>query len=337
MTHIEERYGLPTIMSVVTFERPGGPDVLQVGERAVPEPGLDDVLIHVAAAGVNGPDIMQRKGLYPPPKGASDLLGLEVSGEIVSCGANVTNQQVGDKVTALVNGGGYAEYCLACSSHCLPIPGGVSMEAAAGLPEAFFTIWSNIFTGADLQKGEVLLIHGGAGGLGSAAIQLGKSIGATVYATEYPDSRCEYCLEIGADRAINYQNEDFVEVIRSEVGGANVILDIVGGEYVQRNIKAAAPDARIVQLAFALGSKMELDLMPIMLKRLSYTGSTLRSRSSDYKAFIARELLQKVWPNITAGSIAPNANSVFRFSEALKAHELMQSAQHIGKILLKPR
>jgi NADPH2:quinone reductase len=324
-----------TDMTVVEMTSPGGPSVLVAGRRPTPRAGKGEVLIRVAATGVNGPDLMQRRGLYPAPQDASDLLGLEVSGEIVEIGDGVARWSTGDLVTALTNGGGYAGYATVDARHCLPIPKGVSIIDAAGLPETFFTVWSNIFMGARLSSGETLLVHGGAGGIGTTAIQLGKAFGATVIATDSPEQRCNVCRELGADRAIDYAKEDFVEIVR-EYKGANVILDIVGGPYVERNIKAAAPDGRIVQLAFALGSKVELNLMPIMLKRLTYGGSTLRTRSPAFKAQVAKELEERVWPHIASGRIKPVTNRVFPFHEAAAAHALMESAEHVGKILLTP-
>ncbi|WP_245893393.1 NAD(P)H-quinone oxidoreductase [Devosia naphthalenivorans] len=327
---------LPNEMAVVEMRAPGGPEVLVLGRRQVPAPAAGEVLIEVAAAGVNGPDMMQRKGLYPPPAGASDLMGLEVSGIIVAVGAGVTAWAVGDSVTALTNGGGYAEYCAVDSRHCLPIPENVSVQDAAGLPETFFTVWSNIFSPRRLQPGASFLVHGGAGGIGSTAIQLGKALGAKVYATESPAARCDFCRDLGADRVIDYANEDFVGVLREEAGGADVILDIVGGSYVARNIKASAPGAHIVQIAFALGSKIEIDLVPIMLKRLTYTGSTLRSRSPEFKAEIAAELRSAVWPHFASGKIRTLVGRVLPFSQAVAAHQLMEQAGHLGKILLVP-
>jgi NADPH2:quinone reductase len=327
--------GKTTEMNVIQMTGPGGPSVLVPGRRPRPSAAGGEVLIRVAAAGVNGPDLMQRKGLYPAPPGASDLLGLEVSGDVAEVGAGVTRWSVGDKVTALTNGGGYAEYVPVDARHCLPVPKGLSLLDAAGLPETFFTVWSNIFMGAGLTAGETLLVHGGAGGIGTTAIQLGKAFGATVIATDSPEARCKICRDLGADRAVDYRTEDFVEIARG-YKGANVILDIVGGPYVERNIKAAATDGRIVQLAFALGSKVELNLMPIMLKRLTYGGSTLRTRSPEFKARVAAELEQRVWPLIESGRIKPVTGSTFPLAEAAAAHALMESAEHVGKILLQP-
>jgi putative PIG3 family NAD(P)H quinone oxidoreductase len=322
-------------MKVVEISAPGGPEVLKPAERPVPQPKDGEVLIKVAAAGVNGPDIMQRKGLYPAPQGASDLPGLEVSGEIVAVGGNVQRWKMGDRVTALTNGGGYAQYCVADALQCLPIPKGVDLRDAAGLPETFFTVWSNVFIGAQLKSGETFLVHGGAGGIGTTAIQLGKAFGAKVIATDSPEARCQACRDLGADRVVDYKQEDFVDVVRQE-SGANVILDIVGGPNIEKNFKAASPDARIIQLAFAAGSKVEVNLMPVMLKRLTYTGSTLRTRPPAFKARIASELEAQVWPHIEAGRIRVVVNTTFPLAEASKAHAMMESAGHVGKILLVP-
>lgn len=325
---------VPSTMNVVEMTGPGGPEVLKAGQRPVPTPKPGEVLIKVAAAGVNGPDLMQRKGLYPPPAGASDLLGLEVSGEIVTAGSQVQRWKPGDRVTALTNGGGYAEYCPVDAEHCLPIPNGIDLIDAAGLPETFFTVWSNLFMGVGLKAGETLLVHGGAGGIGTTAIQLAKVFGCKVIATDSPESRCSICRDLGADRVIDYRIEDFVEVVRGE-GGANVILDIVGGPNIERNFKAASHDARIVQLAFPLGSKVDINLMPVMLKRLTYTGSTLRTRPVEFKSRTARELEAKVWPEIAQGKIRVVTHRTFPLAEAAQAHALMESSQHVGKILLR--
>jgi NADPH:quinone reductase len=324
---------LPKTMRAVEISTAGGPEVLRPTERPVPQPGKGEVLIEVAAAGVNGPDLMQRKGLYPAPAGASDLPGLEVSGTIVALGPDVSDWSLGNEVAALTNGGGYAQYCVADALQCLPIPMGVSLRDAAGLPETFFTVWSNVFIGARLEAGETFLVHGGAGGIGTTSIQLGKAFGAKVIATDSPEARCRICRDLGADHVIDYREEDFVEVVR-KAGGANVILDIVGGPNIEKNIKAAAPDARIIQLAFALGSKVEINLMPVMLKRLSYTGSTLRTRPPEFKARVARELREQVWPHIEQGRIRTVTSQTFPLVEAAKAHSAMESAVHTGKVLL---
>lgn len=325
---------LPATMQAVEISAPGGPEVLKPVERPLPVIKDHEVLIKVVAAGINGPDIMQRKGLYPAPAGASDLPGLEVSGEIVAKGAKVQRWNTGDKVVALTNGGGYAEYVAVDAEHCLTVPKGISMIDAAGLPETFFTVWSNVFIGAGLKAGETFLVHGGAGGIGTTCIQLGKAFGAKVIATDSPEARCRVCKDLGADRVVDYRAEDFVEVVRSE-GGANVILDIVGGPNIEKNLKAASHDARIIQLAFGAGSKVEINLMPVMLKRLSYTGSTLRTRPDAFKARIARELEAQVWPHIASGKIRVVTHSALPLQDANKAHALMEASQHTGKILLK--
>ena len=325
---------IPVTMKAVEISAPGGPEVLKPTERPVPAPAANEVLIQVAAAGVNGPDLMQRKGLYPAPAGAPDLPGLEVSGTVVAVGANVERWRVGAEVTALTNGGGYAQYCADDAQHCLPIPKGVSLRDAAGLPETYFTVWSNVFIGAGLKAGETFLVHGGAGGIGTTAIQLGKAVGAKVIATDSPEERCRICRELGADRVVDYRSEDFVDVVRSE-GGAQVILDIVGGANIEKNFKAASHDARIIQLAFALGSKVEVNLMPVMLKRLTYTGSTLRTRPAAFKARVARELEAQVWPWIESAKIRVVTSRTFPLAEAAQAHALMESSGHTGKILLE--
>jgi len=320
-------------MRAVEISQPGGPEVLRPVVRPVPSPGPGEVLIKVAAAGVNGPDLMQRKGLYPAPPGASDLPGLEVSGVVAAVGDKVKRWSPGNPVAALTNGGGYAEYCTVDASHCLPVPKGIALHDAGGLPETFFTVWSNVFLGAGLSAGETFLVHGGAGGIGTTAIQLGKVFGAKVIATDSPAERCAFCRDLGADRVIDYKQEDFVEAVRQE-GGANVILDIVGGPNIEKNFKAASHDCRIIQLAFAAGSKVEINLMPVMLKRLTYTGSTLRTRPPAYKSRVAQELEAKVWPQIEGGRIRVVTRQSFPLDQAAKAHALMESAQHIGKIVL---
>jgi putative PIG3 family NAD(P)H quinone oxidoreductase len=320
-------------MKVIEISKPGGPEVLTLAERPMPQPKDGEILVKVAATGVNGPDMMQRKGLYPAPAGASDLLGLEISGEVTAVGAGVTRWKIGDKLCGLTNGGGYAEYCVIEASHCLPVPKGVSLIDAAGLPETYFTVWSNVFIGAQLKAGETFLVHGGAGGIGTTCIQLGKAFGAKVIATDSPDARCQVCRDLGADRVIDYRQTDFVEVVRTE-GGADVILDIVGGANIEKNIKAASPDARIIQLAFAAGAKVEINLMPIMLKRLTYTGSTLRTRPNAFKARVAQELEAQVWPLIEAGKIRIVTGRTFALDGAAQAHAMMEAAGHTGKILL---
>lgn len=322
-------------MKTIEMKQAGGPEVLETGERPVPDVREGEVLIRVTAVGVNGPDLVQRRGHYPPPKGASDLLGLEVSGEIVSCGQDVKGWAVGEHVCALTNGGGYAEYVAVDAAHCLPIPAGVSLTDAAGLCETYFTVWSNLFFEQKITPGHVLLAHGGAGGIGSTAIQLGNQLGYEVFTTCATAGDCEYTVELGAKRAINYHEEDFVDILRA-AGGANLILDIIGGDYVARNIKAASADARIVQLAFNAGSKVEINLMPIMLKRLVYTGSTLRSRPESFKAEVAADLKAKVWPLFDEKRLATQTYQVFPFEKAAEAHQMMETAAHRGKILLSP-
>lgn len=325
---------LPATMQAVEISAPGGPEVLKPVTRPLPVPKAQEVLIKVTAAGINGPDIMQRKGLYPAPAGASDLPGLEVSGTVVAVGAAAKRWKEGDRVVALTNGGGYAEYVAVDAEHCLAAPQGLDLVDAAGLPETYFTVWSNVFIGAGLKAGETFLVHGGAGGIGTTCIQLGKAFGAKVIATDSPEARCRICKDLGADRVIDYRSEDFVEVVRAE-GGANVILDIVGGPNIEKNFKAASHDARIIQLAFGAGSKVEINLMPVMLKRLVYTGSTLRTRPDAFKARIARELEAQVWPLIAAGKIRVVTHTTLPLADAAKAHALMESSQHTGKILLK--
>ncbi|RJL18910.1 NAD(P)H-quinone oxidoreductase [Paracoccus siganidrum] len=326
---------IPETMSAIVAREPGGPDLLQPARRPVPVPGPGEVLIRVAAAGVNGPDLVQRKGQYPPPKGASDLLGLEVSGEIVAVAEGAGPWTRGEHVTALTNGGGYAEYVAVDARHCLPIPDGLDRIDAAGLPEACFTVWSNIFHGAAVAPGKLFLVHGGAGGIGSMAIQLGAALGLRVLATAGSAEDCAFCRDLGAERAIDFRDEDFVGITR-EAGGADIILDIIGGDYVARNIKAARHDARIVQLAFNKGSKVEIDLMPVMLKRLVYTGSTLRSRAPEFKAEVAEALKARVWPLFAQGRLRPVTHTVLPLAQAGQAHAMMEAAGHRGKILLRP-
>jgi len=312
---------------------------LKLTERAIPKPGINQVLIKVTAAGVNRPDVMQRKGLYPAPQGASDIPGLEISGIIVVLGpcASVSPFNLGDPVCALVNGGGYADYCLASVTHCLPIPTGLSLVEAAALPETFFTVWSNVFDRAQLQSDETLLVHGGSSGIGTTAIQLAKAFGAKVIITAGSKAKCERCLELGADAAINYKEQDFVLEIKRLTNnkGVNVILDMIGGDYFSRNLQCMANDARLVQIALQNDAKSEINLLPIMLKRLTITGSTLRARDDLFKANIAEKLQQQVWPLLANGTIKPIIHARFSLNEANKAHELMESSLHIGKILLE--
>lgn len=325
---------LPDQMRVIEAREPGKPDVLEPGTRPVPAPASGEVLIKVTAAGVNGPDLVQRRGHYPPPKGASDLLGLEVSGEIVALGADVSNWANGDRVTALTNGGGYAEYVAVNAGHCLPIPEGVGEIDAAGLPETYFTVWSNVFHGQTIPQGGNFLVHGGSGGIGTTAVQLGAAFGLNVLTTVESEDAARFVTGLGAPRAILFRTEDFVEITR-EAGGADIILDIIGGDYVARNIKSARHDARIIQLAFNGGSKVEIDLMPVMLKRLSYTGSTLRSRPESFKTQIARDLTEQVWPLFGDGKLRTVTHTVLPLEQAAEAHRLMESGTQLGKILLK--
>jgi NADPH:quinone reductase len=322
-------------MAVIVAREPGGPEVLVPSRRPMPRPGPGEVLVRVAAAGVNGPDLMQRRGHYPPPKGASDLLGLEVSGEVADCGAGVEGWAPGDRVCALTNGGGYAEFVAVAAGHCLPVPGGVSELDAAGLPETYFTVWSNLFLDRAIPEGALLLVHGGAGGIGSTAIQLGAALGLRVFATADGPEGCDFCAGLGAARAIDFRREDFVGIVR-DAGGADLVLDIIGGDYVARNIKAARHDARIVQIAFNAGSKVDIDLMPVMLKRLTYTGSTLRSRPDEFKSRVASDLRARVWPLFAEGRLRPVTDTALPLAEAARAHALMEAGRHRGKILLRP-
>lgn len=326
-------------MRAIEITEPGGPDVLKIAELAMPEPGADDILIKVAAAGVNRPDVFQRAGAYPPPPGASPLPGLEVAGEIVAMGANVEGNyahKVGDKVCALTPGGGYAEYCTTPAGSALPVPAGLTMLEAAAIPETFFTVWHNVFERGHLKSGDWFLVHGGSSGIGSTAIQLAKAFGAKVIATAGSDEKCSFCTKIGADHAINYRSQDFVEETKAitEKHGADVILSMVGGDYFQRNLYAAAIDGHIVQIAFLQGSKADMDFNPLMRKRLTFTGSTLRPRSDEFKAALAGELHQKVWGLIEKGDVKPIIDKVFPLEQAAQAHELMESSSHMGKIML---
>ncbi len=322
-------------MKYITTKNPGDASQLFIDEAQTPAVKADEVLIRVHAAGINRPDILQRQGLYPPPADASPILGLEVAGEIIACGENVTRWQVGDSVCALVNGGGYAEYAVAPAAQCLPIPEQFSYLEAAALPETFFTVWHNLFQRAQLTAGETLLVHGGTSGIGIAAIQLAQAFGATVIATAGSVEKC-LAIEKSGATAINYREQDFVAVIKTITAGqgCNVILDMVGGDYIQRNFSAAAKDARIVNIAFLNGSKVTVDLMPLMLKRLVLTGSTLRAQSAALKARIATELEEQVWPLLRAQKIKPVIDSIFPFEQIAAAHLRMESSRHIGKIIL---
>lgn len=325
---------LPTTMRCIEITGPGGPEMLQPGQRPLPEPGAGQVLIRVAAAGINRPDVFQRQGGYPPPPGASDLPGLEVAGTVVALGEGVEQCRVGDRVCALLSGGGYAEYAVAEAGVCLPVPEGYSDIQAAALPETFFTVWHNLFERAALQPQEVLLVHGGASGIGTAAIQLGKAFGARVFATAGTAEKCLACEQLGAEKAFNYHHEDFVDGVKSACKGANVILDMVGGDYIAKNIRTLAFQGRMVSIAFLRGSKVEVDLMPVMLKQLVLTGSTLRSQPIANKARIARGLHDKVWPLLDSGAVKPIIHSILPLEQAAAGHRLMESNTHIGKIIL---
>ena len=324
---------IPQTMRAVTIREPGGPEVLEQGETAVPTPGPKQVLVKVTAAGVNGPDLLQRRGHYPPPPGASPLLGLEISGEVVATGPDCPRWTVGDRLCALTNGGGYADYVAIDADHCIAIPDGVSEVDAAGLPETFFTVYSNVFHGHDIAEGANFLVHGGAGGIGSTAIQLGAAMGLNVLTTVSNPDAAAFAKDLGAHHVINYKDQDFVEATR-EQGGADIILDIVGGDYIARNMKAARHDARIIQLAFNKGSKVEINLMPVMLKRLAFTGSTLRSRPPAFKAAVATGVETNVWPHFASGTIKPVTHTTLPMDQAQKAHEMMEASAHRGKIIL---
>ena len=323
-----------TSMKVIEIVEPGGPSVLKSSVRSIPKPKRNEVLIKISYAGINRPDVLQRSGSYLPPPGASDLPGLEASGIIFAIGKNVTNWCVGDEVCALLPGGGYAEYAVTQASHCLPVPTGMSLKQAAALPETLFTVWSNVFQRGGLKPNEKFLVHGGSSGIGTMAIQLANLFGSEVYATAGSEAKCSACEELGAIRAINYNKEDFLEVIKS-IGGVHLILDMVGGAYIEKNIKALVDDGRLVQIAFLKGAKVELNFAQIMTRRLTVTGSTLRPQSDLSKSQIASELLEKIWPLLSTGRINPVINSVFDLNDVSSAHLLMESSKHIGKIVLK--
>ena len=327
---------VPTHMTAIVIGSPGGPEVLVPQERPVPAPGAREMLVKVAAAGVNRPDVMQRRGLYPPPPGATDIPGLEIAGEVVALGPGVERWKAGDKVMGLVIGGGYAQFCPVHESHALPLPPSRSLIEAAAIPETIFTVWHNVFERGALKAGETLLVHGGSSGIGTIAIQLAKARGARVIATAGSAEKCQACRDLGADVAINYKDEDFVAATKAATKGrgADVILDMVGGDYIERNYEAAAVEGRVVQIAFAGSPKATVDFRRIMLKRLHHTGSTLRSRSVPDKASIAQEVERNVWPLIVAGKVRPVMDNVFPLLEAAKAHARMESSAHIGKIVL---
>ena len=323
-------------MTAIEIAEPGGPEVLRPVERPRPAPGVGELLIEVAAAGVNRPDVLQRQGGYPPPPGASNIPGLEVAGTVAALGPGAHGWQIGDPVCALVSGGGYAEFCAAPTAQCLPVPEGFDMTQAAALPETFFTVWTNVFQRGRLQAGERFLVHGGSSGIGTTAIQIAAARGARVFATAGTVDKCAACERLGAERAINYRDEDFVAVVKQATGGegVDVILDMVGGDYIQRNIKALRTEGRIVYIAFLGGSKAEIDFLPLMLKRATLTGSTLRPRSVEQKSAIADELRAEVWPLLDAGRIAPVIDSTFALADAAGAHARMDGGEHIGKIVL---
>lgn len=323
-------------MKFIDIQQPGGPEVLVLREGEAPQPNAGEVRIRVAAAGVNRPDVVQRMGLYPAPPGASPIPGLEVAGEIDLLGDGVSDWKVGDKVCALVNGGGYAEYVCVSAGQCLPVPKGLSMEEAAALPETCFTVWSNVFERAGLKPGEAFLVHGGSSGIGTTAIQMAALWGAQVYTTAGSDEKCQACLQLGALQAVNYREQDFVEVLRAATGGKgiDVTLDMVGGDYIARNIKLAAMDGRIVNIAYLQGAVANVNFMPVMLKRLTVTGSTLRPQTTAVKTAIAKALLNTVWPWIETGQMRVVMAARFPLAQASEAHALMESNAHIGKIVL---
>jgi NADPH2:quinone reductase len=327
---------IPAQMKAIVVNEPGEPEVMQLSTLDTPTPGTNEVLLKVAAAGINRPDVMQRKGMYPPPPGAPETLGLEVAGTVVALGESVSGLNIGDEVCALVAGGGYAEYCIATPSLCLRIPEGMDMASAAALPETYFTVWTNVFERGGLKSGETFLMHGGSSGIGTTAIQLAKQFGARVIVTAGSDDKCQACLDLGADAAINYRNEDFVERIAelTDKKGVDVILDIVGGDYLPRNLKCMAVDGRLVQIALQHGPKTEMNLLPIMLKRLTITGSTLRPRSIEEKAKIGQALLDQVWPLLDKGAVKPLIHARFSLAEAVEGHRMMEKSDHIGKIVM---
>jgi NADPH:quinone reductase len=328
---------LPASITAIEITEPGGPEVLRPAERPMPMPGAGEVLIQVAAAGVNRPDVMQRQGSYPPPPGASDIPGLEIAGTVAAVGLGVNHLKLGDKVCALVTGGGYATFCVAPEAQCLPVPKGFSMVEAAALPETCFTVWTNLFERGALKAGESVLVHGGSSGIGTIAVQLAKALGAhQIFATAGTRDKCHAVEKLGATRGIDYKHEDFVKVVKEATGGrgVDVVLDMVGGDYVQRNISALAVEGRIVYIAFLKGSTAEVNLMPLMLKRGTITGSTLRARSVVEKAAIAAPLRRIVWPLLDQGKVKPQIFKSFPLAEASEAHRLMETSAHIGKIVL---
>ena len=327
---------LPEAMTAIAIAEPGGPRVLKPERRPLPTPGEGEILIRVKAAGVNRPDVAQRTGAYPPPPGASDLPGREAAGEVVVLGEGVTRWRVGDTVTALTPGGAYAEFCVVHGTNALPIPHGFTFTEAAAIPETFFTVWHNVFERGALKEGETLLVHGGSSGIGTAAIQLAKAFGSTVIATAGSAEKCEACAKLGADAVVNYREADYVAAVKEKTGGkgADVILDMVGGDYISRNYDAAAMDGRIVQIAFLGGAKATADFSKLMVKRLTHTGSKLRPRTVEFKAHIAAELERNVWPLLAVRRIQPVMDMIFPLKEAWRAHERMEEGEHVGKIVL---
>src|SRR6186713_488095 len=327
---------LPAQMTVVAISKPGGPEVLVPEQRALPQPGPDEILVKVQAAGVNRPDVAQRSGAYPPPPGASDLPGLEIAGEVVALGAGAARHKLGDKVMSLVAGGGYAQYCIAQDAQAMTVPPALSIEEAGAIPETFFTVWHNVFERGALKAGETMLIHGGSSGIGTTAIMLAKCHGARVIVTVGSEEKAEACRKLGADVAINYNTQDFVDETKKATNnkGAELIVDMVAGEYIQKNYEAAAMEGRIVQIAFQRPPKFLVDMRPLLMKRLWHTGSGLRPRPVEQKAAIARAVEENVWPLIAAGKVKPVIYKTFPLREAAAAHALMESSQHIGKIVL---
>lgn len=327
---------IPATMAAILAREPGGPDVLELAEMPVPAPKAGEILVRVVAAGVNRPDVAQRLGHYPPPRGVTPILGLEIAGTVAALGDGVTDHAIGDTVTALVPGGGYAEYCVVHAGNALPVPAGLGLVEAAAIPETYFTVWSNVFDRGGLKAGETLLVHGGSSGIGTTAIRLGKAFGASVIVTVGNEAKAAACQALGADLAINYREEDFVAAVKAfgDGHGADVILDMVGGDYVQRNYAAAARDARIVQIAFLGGTTTTLDLLPLMVKRLVHTGSTLRPQSPAFKAAIAANLRAHVWPLLESGRVRPVIDSAFPLADAAAAHHRMETSAHVGKIVL---
>ncbi|MEA1014793.1 NAD(P)H-quinone oxidoreductase [Sphingosinicella sp. LY1275] len=328
---------VPAMMVAIEAEQPGGPEMLRPVERPVPQPGPGEVLVRVAAAGVNRPDVMQRMGLYPPPPGAPAIPGLEIAGAVVALGDGVDRALLGQPVCALVAGGGYAQYCVAPAAQCLPVPAGLSMVEATALPETFFTVWSNLFDRGGAKAGETALVHGGTSGIGTTAILLGKAFGLTVIVTVGSDAKAARALEIGADHAINYREADFVEEVKRITGsrGVDVVLDMIGGDYVARNIACMAEEGRHVSIAVQRGAKAEIPVWAVMAKRLTLTGSTLRARPVEFKAAIAEALRDKVWPHLESGRIRPVIDTVLPLEAAADAHRRMESSEHIGKIVLE--